>query len=82
LFGEISLLQKTPATATVEAARHTTLLRLPREDFDSLISSHPQVLMLVSDLSDERLRRTQRLLDAATDAAGLAQDDEDDLILV
>ncbi|MCY1041617.1 cyclic nucleotide-binding domain-containing protein [Corallococcus sp. bb12-1] len=83
LFGEISLLQKTPATATVEAARHTTLLRLPREDFDSLISSHPQVLMLVSDLSDERLRRTQRLLDAATDAAGLPlEDDEDDLILV
>ncbi|MBE4749508.1 cyclic nucleotide-binding domain-containing protein [Corallococcus sp. ZKHCc1 1396] len=82
LFGEISLLQKTPATATVEAARHTTLLRLPREDFDSLISSHPQVLMLVSDLSDQRLRRTQGLLDAAMDAASRAEDDEDDLILV
>ncbi|AFE05653.1 cyclic nucleotide-binding domain-containing protein [Corallococcus coralloides DSM 2259] len=80
LFGEISLLQKTPATATVEATRHTTLLRLPREDFDSLISSHPQVLMLVSDLSDERLRRTQHVLDSQ---AGTAMDDEEeDLILV
>ncbi|RKG59928.1 cyclic nucleotide-binding protein [Corallococcus sp. AB011P] len=80
LFGEISLLQKTPATATVEATRHTTLLRLPREDFDSLISSHPQVLMLVSDLSDERLRRTQHVLDSQ---AGTAPDDEEeDLILV
>lgn len=80
LFGEISLLQKTPATATVAAARHTTLLRLPREDFDSLISSHPQVLMLVADLSDQRLRRTQHVLDAA---AGTAPDgDEEDLILV
>ncbi|RKH85000.1 cyclic nucleotide-binding protein [Corallococcus sp. AB032C] len=80
LFGEISLLQKTPATATVEATRHTTLLRLPREDFDSLISSHPQVLMLVSDLSDERLRRTQHVLDSQ---AGTTPDDEDeDLILV
>lgn len=80
LFGEISLLQKTPATATVEATRHTTLLRLPREDFDSLISSHPQVLMLVSDLSDERLRRTQHVLDSQ---AGTALDDEEeDLILV
>ncbi|MBN9685277.1 MULTISPECIES: cyclic nucleotide-binding domain-containing protein [unclassified Corallococcus] len=80
LFGEISLLQKTPATATVEASRHTTLLRLPREDFDSLISSHPQVLMLVSDLSDERLRRTQHVLDSQ---AGSAPGDEDeDLILV
>ncbi|MBZ4334507.1 cyclic nucleotide-binding domain-containing protein [Corallococcus sp. AS-1-12] len=80
LFGEISLLQKTPATATVEATRHTTLLRLPREDFDSLISSHPQVLMLVSDLSDERLRRTEHVLGTQTGSS--QADDEDDLILV
>ncbi|MFB1482655.1 cyclic nucleotide-binding domain-containing protein [Corallococcus sp. RDP092CA] len=80
LFGEISLLRKTPATATVEATRHTTLLRLPREDFDSLISSHPQVLMLVADLSDERLRRTQHALDSQAGAA--TSDDEEDLILV
>ncbi|RKG85936.1 cyclic nucleotide-binding protein [Corallococcus sp. CA049B] len=80
LFGEISLLQKTPATATVEATRHTTLLRLPREDFDSLISSHPQVLMLVSDLSDERLRRTQHVLDSQ--AGTPLDDEEEDLILV
>ncbi|NBD11102.1 cyclic nucleotide-binding domain-containing protein [Corallococcus silvisoli] len=79
LFGEISLLQKTPATATVAAARHTTLLRLPREDFDSLISSHPQVLMLVADLSDQRLRRTQHVLDAA---GAPLEGDEEDLILV
>ncbi|GMU05710.1 cyclic nucleotide-binding domain-containing protein [Corallococcus caeni] len=80
LFGEISLLQKTPATATVEASRHTTLLRLPREDFDSLISSHPQVLMLVSDLSDERLRRTEHVLGTGADAT--LDTDEEDLILV
>ncbi|EAU61845.1 cyclic nucleotide-binding domain-containing protein, partial [Stigmatella aurantiaca] len=40
LFGEISLLLKTPATATVVAIRRTSLLRLPREDFDSLILTH------------------------------------------
>ncbi|NVI99164.1 cyclic nucleotide-binding domain-containing protein [Myxococcus sp. AM009] len=74
VFGEISLLQKTPATATVTATRHTTLLRLPRADFDALISSHPQILALISDLSDERLRRTQRVLTEA----GV----EEDLILV
>jgi CRP-like cAMP-binding protein len=78
LFGEISLLQKTPATATVTAARHTTLLRLPRTDFDTLISSHPQVLVLISELSDERLLRTQRVLGAAS---GGTPGDED-LILV
>ncbi|WP_434348875.1 cyclic nucleotide-binding domain-containing protein [Myxococcus virescens] len=74
VFGEISLLQKTPATATVAATRHTTLLRLPRADFDALISSHPQILALISNLSDERLRRTQRVLTEA----GV----EEDLILV
>jgi CRP-like cAMP-binding protein len=80
LFGEISLLQKTPATATVTASRHTTLLRLPREDFDALISSHPQILVLVSELSDERLLRTQKVLGQATGAAPVEGDEE--LILV
>jgi CRP-like cAMP-binding protein len=62
LFGEMSLLQKTPATATVTAARNTSLLRLPREDFDTLILTHPQILALVSELSDERQRSTEALL--------------------
>ncbi len=61
LFGEISLLSKTPATATVMATRRTSLLRLPREDFDALILSHPQILVLVSELSEQRLRRTEAL---------------------
>jgi CRP-like cAMP-binding protein len=61
LFGEISLLSKTPATATVRSTRHTSLLRLPREDFDALILSHPQILVLISELSEQRLRRTEAL---------------------
>jgi CRP-like cAMP-binding protein len=61
LFGEISLFQKTPATATVMATRRTSLLRLPREDFDALILSHPQILVLISELSEQRLRRTEAL---------------------
>jgi CRP-like cAMP-binding protein len=61
LFGEISLLSKTPATATVSATRRTSLLRLPREDFDTLILTHPQILALISELSETRLRRTEAL---------------------
>jgi CRP-like cAMP-binding protein len=61
LFGEISLLSKTPATATVMANRRTSLLRLPREDFDALILTHPQILVLVSELSEQRLRRSEAL---------------------
>jgi CRP-like cAMP-binding protein len=54
LFGERSLLTRSPAGATVRAARHTSLLRLPRADFNALILSHPQVLELVSELTDAR----------------------------
>ncbi|MCP3103937.1 cyclic nucleotide-binding domain-containing protein [Myxococcus sp. K15C18031901] len=82
LFGEISLLQKVPATATVTSTRHTTLLRLPREDFDALISSHPQILVLVSELSDERLRRTEQVLGALAASAMESSEGDEDLILV
>jgi CRP-like cAMP-binding protein len=54
VFGEMSLLTRSPASATVRATRHTSLLRLPKQDFDSLILSHPQVLEHVSVLIDER----------------------------
>ncbi|HEY0880674.1 MAG TPA: cyclic nucleotide-binding domain-containing protein, partial [Archangium sp.] len=54
VFGEMSLLLRSPASATVRAARHTSLLRLPKQDFDMLILSHPQVLEHVSTLIDER----------------------------
>ncbi|MDP3153864.1 MAG: cyclic nucleotide-binding domain-containing protein [Archangium sp.] len=56
VFGEMSLLMRTPASATVRAIRHTSLLRLPKTDFDSLILSHPQVLEHVSVLIDERMK--------------------------
>ncbi|WP_232537746.1 cyclic nucleotide-binding domain-containing protein [Cystobacter fuscus] len=69
LFGEMSLLNKTPATATVTAVRNASLLRLPREDFDTLILTHPQVLVLVSELTEARQRSNEvRLGGSATDA--------------
>jgi len=81
LFGEMSLLNKAPATATVSATRRTSLLRLPREDFDTLILTHPQILALISDLTDTRTRQTEVMLGLAPKAPA---DGErfDDLILV
>lgn len=76
LFGEISLLTKSAATATVAAATQSTVLRMPRASFDELISTHPQILMLVSELSDERLRIQQAL------ESGTVQLDGDELMLV
>ncbi|MFZ5471802.1 MAG: cyclic nucleotide-binding domain-containing protein [Myxococcota bacterium] len=76
IFGEMSLLEKAPASATVSAARRTSLLRLPREDFNRIILSHPQILVLVSELSDDRRKRTEAVL------SGVAQLGEEGLMLV
>jgi CRP-like cAMP-binding protein len=60
VFGEMSLLTRSPAAASVRAVRHTSLLRLPKPDFDGLILSHPQVLEHVSTLIDERKKSDER----------------------
>jgi len=76
IFGEMSLLDKAPAGATVRASRRTSLLRLPRRDFDELIMSHPQILALVSALTDDRRRHTDAILSGTADVG------EDGLLLV
>jgi len=76
LFGEVSCLRKTGATATVRARRGGTLLRLPRPDFDELVMAYPQILELVSTLSDERLEALDAIL------TGAAQFTEDGLVLI
>jgi CRP-like cAMP-binding protein len=76
LFGEVSCLRKTPATATVTARRAGSLLRLPRADFDELVMTFPQILELVSTLSDERLESLDAIL------SGHAEYTEDGLVLI
>lgn len=73
VFGEMSLLNKSPASATVAATKRTSLLRLPREDFDAIILTHPQVLSLVSELNENRARRNAALLKRATAAGGAGE---------
>jgi CRP-like cAMP-binding protein len=72
IFGEMSLLTKAPATASCAAARRTSLLRLPREDFDQIVLSHPQILVLVSELTDERKKLNAALASRAPQNAGEA----------
>jgi CRP-like cAMP-binding protein len=76
LFGEMSCLRKAPATATVTARRAGTLLRLPRDGFDELVMSHPQVLEVVAELSEERAGNLDAIL------TGHAQWTEEGLVLV
>jgi CRP-like cAMP-binding protein len=76
LFGEVSCLRKTSATATVVARRAGTVLRLPRAAFDELVMAYPQILELVSSLSDERLEGLDAIL------SGHAEFTEDGLVLI
>jgi CRP-like cAMP-binding protein len=62
LFGEMSCLRKAPASATVVVRRPGTLLRLPRKDFDELVVTYPQILELVSTLSEERAESLDAIL--------------------
>jgi CRP-like cAMP-binding protein len=64
VFGEMSLLSKKPASATVVAKRRSTVLRLPRERFEELIVTYPQVLVLVSELADARTRSNAQVMAA------------------
>lgn len=61
VFGEMSLLTRSPTSATVKTTRRTSFLRLPREDFDELIMSHPQILEQVAELTDERRKQNAAL---------------------
>ncbi|HYO51991.1 cyclic nucleotide-binding domain-containing protein [Archangium sp.] len=81
LFGEMSLLQKTPATATVTAVRNTSLLRLPREDFNTLILTHPQILALVSELTEARQRSNEALLGGGPKVTGKTLEPHEELVL-
>ena len=62
IFGEMSLLTRKPATATVTAVGNSILLRLPRENFQELVLTHPQILELVSELTEKRKSATEAIL--------------------
>ena len=76
VLGEMSCLRKAPATATATVRRAGTLLRLPRADFDELVSSHPQILEAVAELSDARAGQLDAIL------SGRAQWTDEGLVLV
>jgi CRP-like cAMP-binding protein len=56
LFGEISLIRGTPATATVRAATPAAVLFLARDYFERLIGALPEMRAFFEGLSEERLR--------------------------
>ena len=76
VFGEMSLLSNEPVNATVVAETRAIILRLPRKAFAEVLSTHPQLLEQISELSDERQKMTSAAL------AGKIQLGEEDMMLV
>ncbi len=77
VFGEMSVLTRQPATATVRTLRECVLLRLPTEAFNELIMTHPQILEVVSELTESR---SQANAARATGGPGLELDPGDLLV--
>jgi cAMP-dependent protein kinase regulator len=63
LFGEMSLLTRGLATATIEATSKCWVLELKREDFQEIMVTYPQVLEYVSGLADARQAANQSRID-------------------
>jgi CRP-like cAMP-binding protein len=61
VFGEISLITASPATATVVTLERSFVLHLPRSDFNEVIMTHPQVLEYLGTLADNRLQAIGKL---------------------
>ena len=56
VFGEMSLIAGSAATATVVTLEKSFVLQLPRSDFNEVIMTHPQVLEYLGSLADNRMQ--------------------------
>jgi CRP-like cAMP-binding protein len=59
LFGEMSLLDGSPAMATVRTRTRSWVLLLPRDDYNELSSRHPQIRHYLTALADERREKNR-----------------------
>ena len=82
VFGEISLLNESPTTASVAAARSSTVLFLARENFQRLLEAVPDIRAYIESLSEERMMDTRIVLETSRDDEVSVDLDEDDLILI
>jgi ATP-binding cassette subfamily B protein len=57
-FGEIALLMGSPRTATVRALTVSTCIALDKESFDAFLSRSPGLKEEISQVANERLRKT------------------------
>lgn len=81
VFGEISILDRAPRSATLTATRPSSLLELSQEAFEDVIQNSPQAALALLGTITSRLRNTEAMLRQhekmaalGTLAAGLAHE--------
>ncbi len=78
-FGEIALVKGGPATATVTAARQSTILFLDKVYFQRLVNAIPAIKKYFDNLSEERIADTQLVMD---DELLIEDANEDETVLI
>ena len=81
VLGEMALIEDTPRSATVKALRKSTLLKITKEVFQTLIGSSPSAALSMLHTMGARVRNTESMLrqnekmaSLGTLAAGLAHE--------
>ncbi len=80
VFGEISLIQSTPTTATCRMQTRGELLFLPAKVFNSTMARHPELRDELAKVTAERIARTKETLNPEEEGFILIEDD--DLIML
>ena len=79
-FGELSLLDGAPRSATATAARETSLLALDRDDFIEFVKRRPEAALSIMHEVGERMRATNELM-TRTVSRNVVEDEEEKLTL-
>lgn len=61
VFGEMSMLWHKKTCASVRASTPCVVLRLPREQFNEVIMTHPQILETLTTLSEQRSKHNAEI---------------------
>jgi len=79
-FGELSLLDGAPRSATATAARDSALLALDRDDFVDFVKKRPEAALSIMHEVGERIRATNELM-TRTVSRNVVEDEEEKITL-
>ena len=79
VFGEISLINDSPTTATCTAKTRGELLFLPKRDFNAIVMRHPEMKDELAKITADRIKKNKDLMLDEDDFEIL---EDDDLIML